>query len=101
MRTPIPEHLKPHLTKLKYSTAVHVLHELELGDGYFIRVVGSGDDGCYEWVIERPHATPHTKRPAIEFSDVGYGQSEVALRDGLIAYYGLPRSPKDQGEERI
>jgi hypothetical protein len=90
MRTPIPNHLKRHLSGLRYSTAEHVLHEIEVGDGYFVRVVGDADNGCYEWCIERPHQTPFTKRSAIEFSDVGYGESAVALRDGLIAYYGLP-----------
>lgn len=75
--------------------AAFILHELEIDDGYFIRVIGDPDNGGYEWVIERPGPTPYTKRPAIEFSNVGYGITEIALRDGMIAYYGLPNKVSD------
>ena len=89
MKKDIPEQIKLQL-KLDYSTPVCILHELEIEDGYFIRVIGDPDNGAYEWLIERPKPTPYTNRPAVEFSNCGYGISEVAFRDGLIAYYGLP-----------
>ena len=92
MRTPhyIPAKILNAMSNLRYSHPTEVIHLLDLGDWNFIRVVGDYDGGGYEWVIERAKPTPFTGRPAIEFSEKGYGQSEVALRDGLIAYFGLP-----------
>jgi hypothetical protein len=38
---------------------------------------------CYEWVIINHGKIEH-------HSDCGYGQASIALRDGLIAFHGLP-----------
>lgn len=59
-----------------------VLHHLPMSDGYSVRVVGNPDNASYEWVIERGGKLFH--------SDCGYGDSDIALRDGLIAMHGLP-----------
>ncbi len=59
-----------------------VLHELRGSPGWSVRVVGDPDNGCYEWVIERPFS--------LEASNCGYGDSDIALRDGLVAMHGMP-----------
>lgn len=46
-------------------------------------VVGDPDNGAYEWVLVKDGQ-------AERHSDFGYGQSSIALRDGLIAVHGLP-----------
>lgn len=48
-----------------------------------VDVVGDPDNAAYEWLIVR------NGKPC-EHSDVAYGSPEVALRDGLIAYLGMP-----------
>lgn len=93
----IPENILPKLrASLQYTEPECVLHELDLGDGFIIRVIGDPGNGCYEWLIERPE---QSIRQHLEFSDCGYGQSEIALRDGLIAYFGLPNAVKAQLKE--
>lgn len=71
--------------KLRYTDAedLTVLHSLRMGDGYSVLVVGNPENGSYEWVIARAGKLDH--------SDCGYGDSDIALRDGLIAMHGLPR----------
>jgi hypothetical protein len=96
MRKEIPAHILSKLD-LHYSEPCFVLHELDLGDGYFIRVIGDPDNGAYEWCVERPESAKRYGKPAIEYSDAGYGQTEIALRDGLIAYFGLPEEPTLNG----
>lgn len=83
----IPAAILPHLRHLKYTEPVCVLHELNLGDGFTVRVIGDPGNGAYEWLISRPEGSIKSK---VEFSDCGYGCSDIALRDGLIAYFGLP-----------
>lgn len=69
--------------RLKYGRAVAIVHALEVDHVNRVLVVGDPDNGCYEWALE--------KNSAIQLhSDVAYGSPEVALRDGLIAFYGLP-----------
>jgi hypothetical protein len=64
-----------------------VLYSLKVGMSEdCVEVVGDPDNGCYEWIIR-------TLEGVLEHSDCGYGMPSVALRDGLIAYYGLPEDP--------
>lgn len=53
-----------------------------------VEVVGDPENACYEWVIRRGASVE-------KHSDVGYGSSDIALRDGLIAYHGLPGAHKE------
>lgn len=94
MRKEIPAAILAKVKNLRYSTAVCVLHELDLGDGYFVRVIGDPDNGAYEWCISRPESAKIYGKPTFEHSDDGYGQPEIALRDGLIAYFGMPDEPR-------
>lgn len=70
--------------KLRYTDATRltVLYLIEMSDGYSVEVVGNPEDGSYEWVLFR--------EGKLEHSDCGYGDSDIALRDGLIAMHGLP-----------
>lgn len=63
------------------STCLTRMHHIT-GDarGDSIEVVGNPDNASYEWVVRRGDEIKH--------SDMGYGHSSVALRDGLIEYYG-------------
>lgn len=66
--------------RLRYTEPKEILRELDVDDGVRILVIGDGSSGAYEWAIERGlHVDQH--------SDVGYGHADIALRDGLIAYY--------------
>lgn len=75
-----------HYSSLKSGWAAA---RIPLDDDDVLEVVGDPDNACYEWVIA---AGDRIKR----YSDCGYGCSALALRDGLIAYYGLPRSAADE-----
>lgn len=55
---------------------------LDMGDATLV-IEGEPGNAVFEWRLERSEGKP-------EHSDCGYGAPEVALRDGLIAYYGLP-----------
>ena len=71
--------------RLRYTDATDlwILHDLPGSHGYSVRVIGNPDNGSYEWVVEQAGKLSH--------SDCGYGDPDVALRDGLIAMHGLPR----------
>lgn len=69
---------------LRYTDPIGILRKLEIDDSVHILVIGDGLLGAYEWAIERDGLVE-------EHSDVGYGCADIALRDGLIAYYGLPQ----------
>lgn len=75
----------PKLT-LHYTNAdrLSVLHHISLFEGCSISVVGDADNGAYEWLIN-DHGN-------IKHSDCSYGESTVALRDGLIEMHGLPQT---------
>ncbi|MBA6062150.1 MULTISPECIES: hypothetical protein [Pseudomonas] len=70
---------------LKYTTDVKTLMTVECDSGFSVEVFGDGANGSYEWrlVDEAGLVEQH--------SDCGYGIPAIALRDGLIAYYGTPR----------
>lgn len=59
-----------------------VLYHLPGSPGWSVRVIGNPVMGSYEWLIEESGNLRH--------SDCGYGDSDIALRDGLIARFGLP-----------
>jgi hypothetical protein len=67
----------PHF---KYTRVTATYHRIEVDADTFVEVVGDGPNASYEWQIR--------KGQRIEaHSDLGYGIPEVALRDGLIAYF--------------
>lgn len=71
----------------RYGDTVSIIRALDVDDDVRVIVVGDPNNGSYDWGIER--------RGLVEqHSDVGYGIADVALRDGLIAYYGPPKSPQ-------
>lgn len=82
----------------RYGDTVSILRALDVDDDVRVLVVGDGANGSYDWAIEK-------KGSVEKHSDVGYGIADVALRDGLIEYYGLPetvaRSEKQAAFERI
>ena len=63
-----------------HLSEVQTFYDIPVGDETFVKVVG--DDGMiwYDWIIYRGEAV-------IDYSDKGYGQAAIALRDGLIAYF--------------
>ncbi|PAB33101.1 hypothetical protein CC202_09435 [Pseudomonas savastanoi] len=75
--------LRNHLI-LKYTTDVCTFLTVECDSGFSIEVFGDGDNATYEWriVSEKGYVEQH--------SNCAYGMCAIALRDGLIAYYGLP-----------
>ena len=75
----------PHNSlKLRYSgPTLAILHAIDIDGVTRVLVVGDPANGAYEWAIERNGKIE-------KHSDVGYGISFVALRDGLIQYWDLP-----------
>jgi hypothetical protein len=89
----VPEQLRAYLQpRMQYSEPVSVLHEIKMDGFVTLLVVGHPDMGSYEWVLARGDVTPD------KHSDAGYGCADIALRDGLIAYHGLPA---DSEKERL
>lgn len=75
--------------RLKYTEPTEILRKLDVDEGVRVLVIGDGSNGAYEWAIERGlHVDEH--------SDVGYGCADIALRDGLIAYYGPSTSVRQE-----
>lgn len=82
--------------EIRPSTFEYIdLHDAELlyvigyGFGGWVAVVGHPDHGSYEWVARRDGETdPQEGPPRYEFSNLGYGCSSSALRDGLTTMLG-------------
>lgn len=73
--------------RLRHTEPVKTLFTVSLDDiEHELYVIGDPGSAAYEWVIRRDDQWEH--------SDAGYGTPAIALRDGLIAYYGLPDSVK-------
>lgn len=70
----------------KYTNNVQVILSIDVGMQDSVDVIGDPDNASYEWMIRTP-------KGITEHSDCAYGQVSVALRDGLIAYHGLPTTP--------
>ena len=70
----------PHF---RYTDNKKDLYSIEVDTGQYVEVVGDPDNASYEWIIR-------SQECVTEYSDDGYGMPEVALRDGLIAYLGMP-----------
>jgi hypothetical protein len=79
--------------RMKYSAPLKVLQEISVDMYVTLLVVGDPDNACYEWVIVSNDDAPKP-RPT-QYSNLGYGMSCDALRDGLIAYHGLPSAFHD------
>lgn len=71
-------------SRMKYSTPVKVLYEVPVDMKVTLLVIGDPDNAAYEWVLVRDDGS------VISFSNQGCGSSSFSLRDGLIAYHGLP-----------
>ncbi len=67
----------------RYTANRQMIHSIPAGMDDHVEVVGDPENGAYEWVIR-------TADGVREHSDVAYGSPGLALRDGLIAYFGLP-----------
>lgn len=67
----------------RYTANRRVLHSIPVDLNGAVVVAGDPDNAAYEWVVcDHGRVSAH--------SDCAYGNPEIALRDGLIAYYGLP-----------
>jgi hypothetical protein len=75
-----------NLPRFKYTADSRVLMTIDIDMESELLLVGQPSDACYEWVIV-------THGNIQKYSDCGYGISSIALRDGLIAYHGLPDPP--------
>lgn len=85
----VPAKLRAYLApRMKYSEPLKVLYEVSVDMTVTLLVVGDPDNGGYEWVIVDNDDT--AKPQPTRYSNLGYGMSCDALRDGLIAYHGLP-----------
>lgn len=92
----VPQNLRAYLDpRMQYSEPVKILHELGMDGFVTLLVVGHPDMGSYEWVLARRVGGSIDKH-----SDSGYGCADIALRDGLIAYHGLP-SAFDELRKRL
>lgn len=88
----MPE-IMPAPIRFNHTDPKEVLYSINVGVGEeYVEVVGDLEDSSFEWVIRTPEGV-------IAYSDRGYGMSDIALRDGLIAYHGLPKDPV-QGKPR-
>lgn len=67
----------------KYTGACVEIHRVSVGIHEDVIAVGDPDSAAYEWVVVRGDEV-------LSHSDVAYGSPAVALRDGLIEYFGLP-----------
>lgn len=76
---------------LKYTDPLKVLYHLPGSEGYSVSVVGDPDNGAYEWVVLIGGKLKH--------SNCGYGDADIALRDGLIEMHGLPTEPQNKTGE--
>lgn len=73
------------LPHFKYTGESRVLMTIDVDMDADLLIVGQPENGAYEWVI-----VSHGK--VEKHSDCGYGQVSIALRDGLIAYHGMPET---------
>lgn len=67
--------------------ALSIVYEIPLEPGYALFVVGEPEMGWYEWVIH------DDLRRQLTHSQESYGISWCALRDGLVAHWGVPDLP--------
>lgn len=75
----------------RYGATVSIVRALDVDDDVRVLVIGDPNNGSYDWAIEK-HGNVE------RYSDVGYGIADVALRDGLIAYY--PKPPVDDSSTK-
>jgi hypothetical protein len=70
--------------RFKYTSRPVLHHTVCVDRDRHLDVVGDASIASYEWVL-RDNAGD-----VLRHSDCGYGVPTVALRDGLVAFYGLP-----------
>lgn len=78
---PAPAHRLLKALPLKYTEAVEIYGEREIDD--HVRVIIFGQPFSYEWAIQRDSKIE-------QHSNHGYGICDVALIDGLTAYWKPP-----------
>lgn len=71
------------MPRFKYTGDSKVIMSIDVDMDAELLIVGQPENGAYEWVIVN-----HGKVES--HSDCGYGMHSIALRDGLIAFHGLP-----------
>lgn len=69
----------PLIIRYADPARIRVLYEVQIDAAEFVRVIGDPENGAYEWLIQTADYIKH--------SDAGYGQSAIALRDGLFVYF--------------
>lgn len=67
----------------KYTDAIRELYRIPVDCNAVLIIEGDPNNASYEWRIEGGSQDG-------EHSNCGYGMPEIALRDGLIAYFGAP-----------
>ncbi|CAD0363797.1 hypothetical protein VDR70_008230 [Xanthomonas campestris pv. campestris] len=68
--------------KLDYTAAVDECYRITFDQVHQLAVIGDMANASYEWVIE-------AHGQVLAHSNDGYGDTSIALRDGLIAFLGL------------
>jgi hypothetical protein len=77
--------LNPHLINLLAHTVPRNVVQIEhVGPSTRLYVFGDPENATYEWAIVDAHGNVQS------YSNKGYGDSTIALRDGLIEALGLP-----------
>lgn len=69
--------------RFNYTRVTHEMYRVVADHKTEIVIVGDPANGCYEWMLR-------SGKRVERHSDMGYGEPALAMRDGLIAYYGLP-----------
>lgn len=75
--------IAPRQVRFEFTLNCGTYYSIDVGFNDTVEVIGDRSNASYEWWILR-------KGLVIHHSDCGYGTPESALRDGLIAFLGLP-----------
>lgn len=70
--------------RFEYTDNRKTLHSVSVDMTRTLDVVGDPNNGSYEWLIRNGEKTVEAH------SNCGYGSPDIALRDGLIYYHGVP-----------
>lgn len=80
--------------RLDYTRIEHECYRVEFDSKHQLVVIGDLDNACYEWAIE-------ASGTIIANSNCGYGETSIALRDGLIAFHGLGDQTEQVSFEQV
>lgn len=78
--------MKRPFLMLDHSRDVDTVWTISLDMATTLEIFGDPENACYEWCLvgKDDQVKQH--------SNCAYGSSSIALRDGLCAYHGLPKS---------